>query len=278
MPKWKVPVKGWIAHSRKLSNWWWAVIAGVWSAFSVADTIINHWGSDSLKADWKAATLHFPFGWQTWTIGILVSILILVYHESYRHSCTLEREKARLLWSDDRPLLLFDSWGEVPHDHPEARFHEIDTYRKEREYFERGFFLTNHGGTAHEVKLMPIQFDENIYALSGLAPRIDKDTKGFVFAWMDTEHNAKFGEDSERWDLAKVMGAIEMKLNSTRIEEHPLTVEVAACYRDPRGVWFVSTANMAYRKDLNRIIFSTTEQIQHAFTDRDVIQKLLTRS
>jgi hypothetical protein len=277
MPKWSLLIARWFAHCRHLSNWWWAVIAGVWSAFSVADTAISHWGSDSLKLGWKNATLHFPFGWQVWAIGLLLLVVFFVYHGSYLHAKELNRAIAALRWPDDRPVLLFDSWGEVPHDHPEARFHEISEYQKERQYWERGFFLTNQGGTAHEVCLMPVQLAENVYVISPTpAPRIDRGAKGFVFAYMDTEHNTKFGEDFERWDLLKVMAALEKKINSARVGEYPLTIQIGVVYRDFRGIWFASTAEMTYRKELNRIVFGSTEQAQGSLRE-DSIVGLLTR-
>lgn len=249
-----------------------------YSAFSFTDTIITHWGSDTTKATWEAATLHFPFGLQTWLIGILLIVLVLVYDGSYRNTRKLEKEKVALLWADNRPILLFDSWGEIPHDHPEARFHEAaPPYRPEREYFERGFFLSNQGGTAHEITLLPIHLTDNVRVLgSRVTPRIDRNSKGFVFAWMDTEQNAKFDGDSERWDLAKVMATLETKINSTRVEEWPLAAEVGVCYRDMRGIWFVSFSRMTYRKDLGRIVFGPSEQMRGTFPSKEKIYEALT--
>jgi hypothetical protein len=210
-------------------------------------------------------------------IGILLIALVLVYDGSYRHSRKLEDEKSLLKWSSDRPVVLFDSWGEVPHDHPEARFHEHKDLSGQlhREYWERGFYLTNQGGTAHEVSVLPIQLSDNIRASGGTAPRIDRESTGFLFAWLDTEKNAKFGEDFERWDLLKVMAAIEKKVNSTRVEEYPLSVEVGVCYRDVRKVWFVSFARLKHRADLNRLVFGSTEQMLRTFPSKEAILKAL---
>lgn len=256
------------------------MIAGTWSAFSVTDTAISHWGSDALKLSWKNATLHFPFGWQVWAIGLLLLVVLFVYHGSYLHVKGLNRTIASLRWPDDRPILLFDSWGEVPHDHPEARSHEHqDSFGQlHREYWQRGLFLINQGATAHEVCLMPIQLVENVYAISPTpTPRIDRDAKGFVFACMDTEHNTKFGEDFERWDLLKVMATLEKKINSARVGEYPITIQVGVVYRDFRGLWFGSTAEMTYRKELNCIVFGSTKQAQGTLRE-DLIAGLLTRS
>lgn len=125
--------------------------------------------------------------------------------------------------------------------------------------------------------MIPIQLSENIYAMGGVGSRIDKGAQGFIFVWMDIDRNAKFGEDFERWDLLKAMATLEKKLNSTRVEEYPLTVEVGVLCRDARGVWYLSFSNMTYRKDINKLVFGPTEQMRHGFTDKDVIQKFLTR-
>ncbi len=203
----------WILHCKQLSNRWWAVIALVWSAFSGLATAIDLWGSTATKAEWKALTLHFPFGWQTWLIGLLVIVLVLVYDASYRHTKRLNFKIMGLSWPENRPQILFDSWGEIPPDHPEVRsFERQDSSGKYLEYFQRGFHLSNQGGTAHEITCFPIELAESVYAFGNVVPRIDKESQGFMLVYMDIEHNAKFMEETERWDLLNVMGALEKKI------------------------------------------------------------------
>ena len=117
-----------------------------WSAFCGADTAIAHFGSDAVRAEWKALTFHFPLGWQTWLIGFLIIGLIFVYDGSYRHARALRAKYAKLLWADDRPQIMFDSWGEIPHDHPQADpfISSVDPTRPP-EYLQRGFYLSNDG-------------------------------------------------------------------------------------------------------------------------------------
>src|ERR1019366_8656082 len=148
--------------------------------------------------------------------------------------------------------------GEDPHDHPEARVHAPSSYRPEPEYFERGFFFTNDGGTAHEIMCFPIELAESIYAKGNTVSRIDSHGKGFMFVFMDCEHNAKFIDDQEGWDLAKGMDVIEKKINAARVHQDSLRVEVGVCYRAGRGTWYVSTCLMTYRNDLGRITFGPT--------------------
>jgi hypothetical protein len=267
----------WTLHCKRLSNRWWAVIAVAWSVFSGIATTIGIWGSAVTKTKWTAFTLHFPFGWQTWLIGLLVIGLLFVYDGSYRHARKLETEKANLEWSSDRPILLFDSWGEVPHDFPGARFIEVSEYRKEREYFQRGFFLTNQGGTAHEIYLAPVQLWENVFAISaGATPRIDPESQGFVMAQMHLERNARFGEDNERWDLLKAMAALERKINASRVEEEPLKAEATVFYRDVRGIWFASYASFTYKSDTKSLVFEHTKQYPQPIPLK-VVQETLTR-
>lgn len=239
---------------------------------------MNHAGSESQKTDWKAATLHFPFGWQTWLIGLLLIVLVLVYDASYRHAKRMSLKVMELSWPDNRPQILFDSWGEIPHDHPERRSIVRTTPTgPEHEYFQRGLFLSNHGGTAHEITCFPIKLADSVYALGNVVPRVDKDSQGFMIVYMDLEHNATFMDDVERWDLLKVMAAMEKKINATRVEETSIRAEVAVGYRDARGVWYASFCWLTYRKDLNRLIFGPTDQTKTGFLSKSAFNELLTR-
>ena len=95
---------------------------------------------------------------------------------------------------------------------------------------------------------------------------------------MDIEHNAKFMDDIERWDLLKVMSVLEEKINAAQIEQSPLQVEVGIYYRDSRGIWYISHAWMTHRKELKRIVFGPTTQVQNCFPSKDVLQKYLTKA
>jgi hypothetical protein len=53
----------------------------------------------------------------------------------------LETEVDKLTWPENRPVLIFDHWGEVPHDDPRASFHEVDKFYHDRRYWERGIFI-----------------------------------------------------------------------------------------------------------------------------------------
>lgn len=178
---------------------------------------------------------------------------------AYMESGELKAEIEKLSWPENRPILIFDSWGEVPHDDPRARFHEVSTYRKEREYWERGIFILNRGGDAHEIEVIPITLSKGVQTRSSYIARIDAGSTGFAFISMDYQNNVRFKGDDDVWDLPKTMGAIEDKLNAINTAEAQLVVEVGARYRDANGAWYLSWCTMEYRREQNQIIFHHTD-------------------
>jgi len=182
------------------------------------------------------------------------------FFESLVEKEKLQEEVDQLSWPDDRPILVFDSWGEVPHDDPRARFHEVTEYRKEREYFERGIFIKNRGGDAHEISVFPIELTAGVKTHGTYIARIDRESTGFAFISMDNAHNVKFSDDVETWELPKIMRQIEDKLNTARVEQLPLVIEVGARYRDANGAWYMSWCNVQYRREQNTILFHHANQ------------------
>jgi hypothetical protein len=172
----------------------------------------------------------------------------------------LQLEVDKLTWPEDRPQIFFESWGEIPHDLPHARFFEVSEYRKEREYFERGIYLLNRGGDAHEVDVVPIDLTAGVKTNSSFVARVDRDSTGFAIIRIDVQNSVRFMDVPEVWDLPKVMSIIEDRLNASRVEQSALTAEVGARYRDSNGAWYLSWCTMRYRKDLNRILFGPTQQ------------------
>ena len=47
-------------------------------------------------------------------------VVILIFEGSIKHTGVLEQKIDVLIWPDRRPVLLFESWGEPPHDDPMA--------------------------------------------------------------------------------------------------------------------------------------------------------------
>jgi hypothetical protein len=108
----------------------------------------------------------------------LYSLLV----DAYQREEEFQVEIKRLSWPEDRPILVFDSWGQVPHDDPRARFFEVTEYRKEREYWQRGVFIQNRGkGDANEIEVFPIELTDNVKTLQAYLARIDKESEGFAF-------------------------------------------------------------------------------------------------
>lgn len=176
--------------------------------------------------------------------------------DAFQEKGELQAEIDRLSWPEDRPILVFDSWGEVPHDDPRARFLEVSEYRKEREYWERGVFIQNRGkGDAYEVEVFPIELADSVKTRQAYVARIDKESKGFAFISMDQQNNVKFSDDCEVWELPKVMRQIEEKLNAARVEQRALVVEIGGRYRGANGAWYMSYCWMEYRREQDKIIF-----------------------
>jgi hypothetical protein len=175
---------------------------------------------------------------------------------AYQEKAELQAEIERLSWPEDRPILVFNSWGEVPHDDPRAQFHEVTEYRKEREYWQRGVFIQNRGkGDAYEVEVFPIELTDNVKTIQSYVARIDMESKGFAFISMDHHNNVRFSDDYEIWELPKIMRQIEDKLNATRVEQRSLMIEIGARYRDANGAWYMSYCWMEYLREQDKIIF-----------------------
>jgi hypothetical protein len=175
-----------------------------------------------------------------------------------KHGASLAEEVDRLSWPENRPIIIFDHWGEVPHDDPRAGFLEVTEYRKEREYWERGIFLLNRGGDAHEIDVMPIEIAKGVETRNSYIARIDAGSTGFAFTSMDYQKNVRFKGDDNVWDLPRNMGAIEDKLNAVNIAEGKLAVEVGVRYRDANHAWYLSWCTMEYRREQNKIVFHHT--------------------
>jgi hypothetical protein len=75
-----------MSHLRRISTvrWGWAVVGAAWSAFQGIDFSINKWCSTEHKALWNTYTLHIPFGWKTWALGIVVILALFIFEGSYR--------------------------------------------------------------------------------------------------------------------------------------------------------------------------------------------------
>lgn len=78
-------------HVFHIARWWWALIyTGAWSAISIAETMVAHYGSDTVKAAYNRAWLAPRWGWKVWIIGILVITLFCIVEGSYRHTQALQ--------------------------------------------------------------------------------------------------------------------------------------------------------------------------------------------
>lgn len=83
-----------MSHLRRISTvrWGWAVVGAAWSAFQGIDFSINKWCSTEHKNLWNTNTLHIPFSWHTWIIGILALLVLFILEGSYQQSQRLKAE------------------------------------------------------------------------------------------------------------------------------------------------------------------------------------------
>jgi hypothetical protein len=247
-------------HFKDIFGTWWTAVNSVWTLLSSADALVDHYGSTDFKRSWDAAWITPKWGWKVWIIGIAVTTAAFAVEYSYRQIKRLEAEIDDLSWPANRPNVLFESWGEPPHDDPRARFH-LTNNGTEREYFERGFFVLNDGDTAHEVTLGDIEVLDGLTAHGDVLPRIDAKGKAFAFIWLDIEQTSSIMGRIERWDLLSVMSYAEKIVNANSTSRI-LIVPVKAYYRDSRNVWYGSTAKMSYSRDTNAIQFGASTQFR----------------
>jgi hypothetical protein len=179
-------------------------------------------------------------------------------YSAYMEIDKLKAEIDKLSWPENRPTLIFDRWGEVPHDDPRASFHEVSQFYHDRRYYERGIFILNRGGDAHEIDILPIELTEGVQTRSSYLARIDAGSTGFAFISMDYQKNVRFKGDDDVWDFPKTMGVIEDKLNAVTVAQGRLAVEVGARYRDANGAWYLSWCTIEYRREQNQIVFRHT--------------------
>src|ERR1700691_1498092 len=81
-------------HYKAIFGPWWAVLNGLWTLLSSADTLVGKYGSDDFKKTWDAAWITPKWGWKVWAIGVSVSTAIFAIEYSFRHIKKHEMEGA----------------------------------------------------------------------------------------------------------------------------------------------------------------------------------------
>ena len=250
-------------HLKSIGKKWWLLVYGAWTVFWTVQEIVEKYGNDKAKSVWNTATLHLPAGWRTLVVGFLVITVFLVIEGSYEYHNTLAMIIGHLTWPKDRPILVFESWGEVPHEHPGAS--PFITHSNEVKYFRKGIVVGNHGLTdAHDIRLKAIEVGSHINTKPDYVSRIDAGKTGFIFVAMDTENNVVFTDNEDlqrtRWDLMGVMEEVQRKKNAISLSHETHYAFVSICYRNADGIWFVSSAHMWHSPDEKRIVFGPMNQ------------------
>jgi hypothetical protein len=260
------PVRKRYGHIKSIASWWWAVMFGLWTLFQTTDWIVEKWGSATGKAQWEARTSHVvPFGWQIWLIGILFISVLMFFEGSYRYASKLNcahRTEVEKLISATCPQLVFQRWGQIPKDHPEAT--PITNVRPLGSLFvQNGFYLANDGDAAHDIKVESFEIIPSVRVMTNSVSRIEAKGQGFALAWMEVsaQHSVEDAigawistEKTRRWMLSAAM-----RINSDeRRNSQDWETELAVIYRDANMMWYRSKAPMKYIRSQNRIVFGST--------------------
>jgi hypothetical protein len=79
-----------LKHIGRIARWWWAVTYGAWTLLCSFDVLVEHYGSESLKASYNNGWIAPKWGLHAWVIGLLVITVFAILEGSYKYSTTLE--------------------------------------------------------------------------------------------------------------------------------------------------------------------------------------------
>jgi hypothetical protein len=178
--------------------------------------------------------------WVYWTIAIIA--LVIACFKTWNDQVDIAQKavaaKDALEWPENRPMISFDSWGQVEGETGSA-------------IFQHGFYVTNHGGPALEVTLERFEIDDQVWATSRTVSQIGAGSQGFCMVWIE-----------EAPVLAKFMlnhyleKAVVTRLNSNRLHYGEVyEVPVSVIYRDFNMVWYRSKTALRYFHKRDRIEF-----------------------
>src|ERR1700683_1865750 len=71
-------------HYKAIFGPWWAMLNGLWSILSSADTLVGKYGSDGLRRAWDASWVAPRWGWKIWAAGVAVTTAIFAIELSFR--------------------------------------------------------------------------------------------------------------------------------------------------------------------------------------------------
>ena len=136
------------------------------------------------------------------------------------------------------PSLIFQGWGEIPADHPEA-IGGISVV-------QNGFYLKNVGGDAYSVCVERFEVEPSVWASSKLIPHIGAQETKFAFVWLEGYPPGPI--NVEKWDLLEAMKkAADAKPHGIYRPNYIVTVSVIyADSPDSDSQWYRTSTVMSY--------------------------------
>lgn len=145
----------------------------------------------------------------------------------------------------NRPEICFDKWGEIPSDDQLA----MPPFR------QRGFYLANDGGAAHEITVESFEIGGSARAKSKMVARIEANSKGFALVWLEDYPPSSC---RDKWDLLGAMHKASLGTHGHPMDMQDYRVTVSVVYRDSAEVWYRSSAEMKFIRSRLSIEFGST--------------------
>lgn len=197
------------------------------------------------------AVVHYVPGWERtvnsllWEMPIAALAMVALsrlalspywlYQDKEKEALDKQSTIDRLSWPDNRPFITFDKWDICS-----------DTLDDPR----RGFFVTNHGGTALAIMVEPFE----VLGTRWMAREIQTIQGGqsvCALIWCE----GIYPRDPAKWDLLAAFRPVE----PSGMHQTDRTIPVSAIYRDINNIWYRSRAKMVYAA-YGAIMFEATTQ------------------
>jgi hypothetical protein len=147
--------------------------------------------------------------------------------------------------SANRPEICFEKWGEIPIDDPLA----VSPVR------QRGFYLVNDGGAAHEITVESFEIGPSARAKSKILARIEAKGKGFALVWLEDYPPSSC---RDKWDLLGAVHKASLGTHGHPMDMQDYSVTVSVVYRNAAEIWFRSSAEMKFIRSSLSIEFGPT--------------------
>jgi hypothetical protein len=119
---------------------------------------------------------------------------------------------------------------------------------------QRGFYLANDGGAAHEITVESFEIGRSVRANSKMLARIEANGRGFALVWLEDYPPSAC---RDKWDLLGAMHNASLGTpDPMDMQDYGVTVSVV--YRDSAEIWYRSSAEMNFIRSRLSIEFGPT--------------------